>query len=271
MIPVFAENGTQAVLKVENNPPDAVLTDLNMPELDGLSLVRYMRSNHSHVPVVLMTSHGSEQIAVEALKAGALSYVPKNELRGNLCDAMGIVVAAVEARRYRKRTRKLLEHSEARFVMGYELEEPMALISHLQSNLGQLLFCDDTGMFQVGTALAEAFTNAIDHGNLELDSGLREETPELYSKLRQERASMQPYCDRRVRVIERITPDSVVYVVRDEGSGFDVSAIPDPTDSECLLKTSGRGLMLVRTFMDEVTFNDAGNEITMSKWRNHCN
>ena len=268
MTPVFAENGREAVRAIEENLPDAVLTDLHMPEMDGLKLVEYMRREHSSVPIVLMTSRGSEQTAVEALKAGALSYVPKKELRGNLCDAMGMVVAAVEARRYRERTRTLLESSEARFVLGYELDGPMALISHLQSNLEQLNFCDETGLFQVGTALAEALSNAVDHGNLELDSALREESPDLYDKLRPERAREQPYCDRRVRVTERITPDAVTYVVRDEGKGFDVSFIPDPTDSQCLLKASGRGLMLVRTFMDEVTFNDVGNEVTMAKKRN---
>jgi CheY-like chemotaxis protein/anti-sigma regulatory factor (Ser/Thr protein kinase) len=267
MIPVFAENGRQAVRVVEENPPDAVLTDLRMPEMDGLKLVEYIRREHSGLPVVLMTSHGNEQTAVDALKAGALSYIPKKELRGNLCDAMGMVIAAVEARRFRERARALLERSEAHFVLGYELDGPSALVSHLQGNLEQLNFCDDTALFQVSTALAEAFNNAIDHGNLELDSALREESHERYDELRNERARQQPYCDRRVRVTERITPDAVTYVVLDAGNGFDVTAIPDPTDPQCLLKASGRGLMLVRTFMDEVTFNQAGNEITMAKRR----
>ena len=267
MTPIFVENGRQAVRAVEENPPDAVLTDLHMPEMDGLELVKYMRREHSSVPIVLMTSRGSEQTAVDALKAGALSYVPKEELRGNLCDAMGMVVAAVEGRRYRERARTPLERSEAHFVLGYELDGPTALVSHLQSNLEQLNFGDETKMFQVSTALAEAFNNAIDHGNLELDSALREGDSDLYEKLRQERARELPYRDRRARVTERITPDAVTYVVRDEGKGFDVSSIPDPRDSQCLLKASGRGLMLVGTFMDEVTFNEIGNEITMAKRR----
>jgi CheY-like chemotaxis protein len=265
MTPVFAKNGREAVRVVEENPPDAVLTDLRMPEMSGLELVEYMRREHSSVPVVLMTSHGNEQTAVDALKAGALSYIPKKELRGNLCDAMGMVIAAVEARRYRERTRTLLERSEARFILGYELDGPTALVSHLQSNLKQLNFCDETGLFQVSTALAEAFTNAIDHGNLELDSSLREESHELYDKLRHKRAQEPPYCDRRVRVTEEITREAVTYIVSDEGNGFDVSSIPDPRDPECVLKASGRGLMLVRTFMDQVTFNDVGNEVTMAK------
>ena len=62
-----------------------------------------------------------------------------------------------------------------------------------------------------------------------------------------------------------VTPTDATYVVRDEGQGFDPKFLPDPTDPEHLLKPSGRGLMLIRTFMDKVEFNKSGTEITMVK------
>lgn len=265
---LFAENGVQAQKVLAELEPDAVLTDLHMPEMGGLELVEFVRSQYSNIPVVLMTSKGNEQIAVDALKAGALSYVPKKDLRGTLCEAMGVVVEAVEANRFRERTRGLLEKSESRFVLGYEMDGTPALVSHLQNNLRQLNLCDETGAFQVSTALAEALGNAIDHGNLELDSLVREKDgTHVYAQLRQERSQKPPYRDRKVHVVERITPDQVTYVVRDEGKGFDHSLIPNPTDAENLLKASGRGLMLIRTFMDDTRFNETGNEITMVKRR----
>ena len=267
MTPIYATNGREAVAVIEAQPPDAVLTDLHMPEMNGLELVRFVRSNYAGLPVVLMTSRGTEATAVKALHAGALSYVPKEKLRRNLCDAMGMVMAAVEERRYRERTRTLLDHSEATFVLGYEMDGPNALISHLQGNLRQLNFCDDTELFQVGTALAEALSNAIDHGNLELDSALREEESDAYSRLRQERSHLAPYCDRHVYVTEELTPNLVQYRVRDEGKGFDISHVPDPLHPDCLLKASGRGLLLIRTFMNDVTFNERGNELTMTRHR----
>jgi anti-sigma regulatory factor (Ser/Thr protein kinase) len=55
--------------------------------------------------------------------------------------------------------------------------------------------------------------------------------------------------------------------MRDEGPGFDPKELPDPTDPENLLKLSGRGILLMRTFMDDVKFNDRGNEVTMVKRR----
>jgi CheY-like chemotaxis protein/anti-sigma regulatory factor (Ser/Thr protein kinase) len=267
MTPVFARNGLEAVRAIQEHTPDAILTDMHVPGMDGLELVRFVRDKYSGLPVVLMTSQGNEETAVNALRAGALSYVPKTRLRDNLCAAMGMVMAAVEERRFRERTRALLDHSEANFVLGYEMDGPNALISHLQGNLRQVNFCDDTELFQIGTALAESFNNAIDHGNLELDSALREEGMDVYMRVRQERASQTPYRDRRVHVTERLTPNLVHYRVQDEGKGFNISTVPDPLHPDCLLKASGRGLLLLRTFMDDVTFNDAGNEVTMTRHR----
>ena len=54
-----------------------------------------------------------------------------------------------------------------------------------------------------------------------------------------------------------------MYVVRDEGPGFDPSALPDPLDPANMENASGRGLLLIRTFMTEVRHSERGNEITM--------
>jgi anti-sigma regulatory factor (Ser/Thr protein kinase) len=119
----------------------------------------------------------------------------------------------------------------------------------------------------VATALTEALTNAIDHGNLELDSALREKDGRAYRQLGIERSKQQPFSRRRVYVTSQINESQATIIVRDDGPGFDPRTLPDPTDPENLLKPSGRGVMLIRTFMDAVAFNDKGNEVTMTKRR----
>jgi len=110
--------------------------------------------------------------------------------------------------------------------------------------------------------------NAIEHGNLELSSDLRESADRRgYLKLAAERRCQPPYRDRAVQVEARFSPTEAVFTVRDAGPGFDPAGLPDPTDPENLGKSTGRGLLLVRTFMDEVSFNKSGNEITVVKRR----
>jgi CheY-like chemotaxis protein len=267
LIAVYAENGREALAVIDRENPDVVLTDLQMPEMDGLQLVARMRDEHPGLPVVLMTAFGSEEIAVAALRAGAASYVPKRHLRKELGDAIRVVLDAVEAVQERDQVRQFLKRSEATFELAYDPAGPRALISYLQDSLTQLNFTDEIGVLQVSTALTEALANAVEHGSLELDSTLREESSEAYYNLGRERAQIAPYRDRRIFVTVKLTPTEATYIIRDEGPGFDPASLPDPTDPENALKTSGRGIMLIRMFMDDVRFSEKANEITMVKRR----
>ena len=99
-----------------------------------------------------------------------------------------------------------------------------------------------------------------------LDSALREQSESAYHDLGERRRRQEPYRSRRVHMTARETADEAVYVIRDEGPGFDPSKLPDPLDPANLERASGRGLLLIRTFMTEVRHNDRGNELTLV-WR----
>jgi CheY-like chemotaxis protein/anti-sigma regulatory factor (Ser/Thr protein kinase) len=267
MIAVYAGDGKEALQIIRRQAPDLVLTDLLMPEMDGLELVEEIRAQHAAIPVILMTAHGSEEIAVKALHAGAASYVPKKNLVRDLAKTVRNVLAMASSQRKQQQVLQWITQTESHFEVGPILSGIEALVGHLQDDLKQLDLCDDRDLVRVGTALHEALVNAIEHGNLELSSQLREATDGSYARLAEQRCATSPYQDRRVRISVRQTRSRATYVIRDEGPGFDPSSLPDPTDPANLEKLSGRGLMLIRTFMDEVIFNDTGNQITMTKRR----
>jgi anti-sigma regulatory factor (Ser/Thr protein kinase) len=77
------------------------------------------------------------------------------------------------------------------------------------------------------------------------------------------RRSQQPYCNRHIQVLATIARRAAVFVVRDEGRGFDPNRLPDPTNDANLERSSGRGVFLMRNLMDQVIFNETGNEVTM--------
>jgi len=114
-------------------------------------------------------------------------------------------------------------------------------------------------------ALEEAISNALFHGNLEIDSETRTSETRVYQDLVETRRNTQPYCERAIRVAVNITPRDARFIVRDQGPGFNPLDLPDPTDEQNLERACGRGLLLMRTFMDCVDFNPAGNEVTMIK------
>lgn len=262
----FAENGKQALELLAQGLPDIVVTDLQMAEIDGLELVAAIRQLYPAVPVLLMTAHGSEEIAVKALQRGAASYVPKRSLAKELVVTIQSILEVTQTQKPSRHVFDWMAHTESLFVLeGNDVAMSRPLISHLEVSLTRLKIVDETALIQVGMALREAIINAMQHGNLEVSSALREEPSNAFFDLIEERRRTPPYKDRRVYVTARETRVDVTYVVADEGPGFDPSALPDPTDLMQLEKVSGRGLLLIRTFMDEVRHNARGNEITMIK------
>lgn len=98
----------------------------------------------------------------------------------------------------------------------------------------------DAGDSDVIIALDEAIVNAIKHGNKNDPS-------------------------KAVRIVAELSARGARFTVRDEGSGFSRDGLPDPTDPLRLLVPSGRGLLLISHIMDEVRYNECGNEICMSR------
>jgi CheY-like chemotaxis protein/anti-sigma regulatory factor (Ser/Thr protein kinase) len=259
----YAENGALALEAIARSAPDIVVTDLQMPEMDGLELVDAIRKEHPSLPVVLMTAHGSEDIAVQALRRGAASYVPKRDLAEDLVATIQDILDVTHHGIREEQLVACLEATESRFVIDSDVAKLPAVIGHLEQGLARMRLCDETGRLQVAVALREALVNAMYHGNLEVSSALLEQDAGGFDELVERRRAESPYRDRRVHLTATETREAATYVVLDEGPGFDPATLPDPTDVANLEKPSGRGLLLIRTFMDEVRHNLKGNKITM--------
>jgi len=261
----YAAHGVEALEKIDREIPDLVVTDLMMPRMNGLELVTAIRRRHPLVPVILMTSKGSEEIAVEALQRGAASYVPKRMLAERLLDTIRNVLAVSGGQRRRSRLIGCIARSEYAFVLENDGELFRPLVTYLQENVTDMGICDNGECTRVGVALEEALANALYHGNLDVGSELRGEDDEAYYALIKRRLHEPAYRDRRIRVDATLSRDRATFVIRDEGLGFDPSTLPDPTDPANIEKACGRGVLLMRTFMDDVSYNDVGNAVTLTK------
>ena len=116
---------------------------------------------------------------------------------------------------------------------------------------------------QICMALEEAIANAVYHGNLEVDSSLKEDCCNKFKQLVEERQKELPWKDRSIRISMLISSLGAWITIRDQGPGFDVrkrlNAAPDPEK----LLASGRGLVMMKAFTDELFYNEQGNCVTM--------
>ena len=110
--PVGAASGAQALETFRAGYFDAVITDLRMPRMDGLELLRKLRARDPSVPVVLVTAYGSVQTAVEAMKEGASDYVTKPFSSQEILTALGRLL---DLERLRHENRELREQVKTRY------------------------------------------------------------------------------------------------------------------------------------------------------------
>jgi CheY-like chemotaxis protein len=262
---LFARNGHDGMAIIERESPAVVLTDLTMPAMDGIEIVRRVRLLHPHIPVVLMTANGSEDVAMEALRAGATNYIPKRHLVRDLVQTLRKVLAIVASRQERGRTLGCIVRRETAFVLENDENLIIPTVCLVNEELQSVETLDPTGRMQVCVALQEALGNAIFHGNLEVSSGLRQENREEFEEQADVRRAREPYFSRRVRLHSQIDRDAARFLVADDGPGYDTAILHRPIEPDDLKHVGGRGLLLIRTLMDQVTFNKAGSEITMVK------
>ena len=261
---VYADNGKDALEKIELSTPDLVVTDLQMPELDGLQLVTALTDRYPNLPVILMTAHGSESIAAQALANGASSFVPKSDLAENLVETVRHILAMAET----ESTYKKLVQCTTKADFEFDLENDPAIIEPLVDMIQQIALSQgvlsNQHRIQMAVAFENALSNAMFRGNLELS---REEFPVVTNLYVGQRKGDPRFKDRKVYVRALVTPASVQFTIRDAGPGFDIETVPKVADPESYRDGVGRGLVLIQAFMDEVEFSPSGNEINMTKYR----
>lgn len=263
----LAENGRLALDAIARKAPDLIVTDLEMPEMDGLELVRIVRRDYPTIPIILVTAFGSEDVAVTALHEGAASYIPKKNLARDIGPILADFLEQAKAEREQRRGQECLTLLELRYVLPNDHAMITPVIAHIDGHLRRMNCCGESDRMRVGVALREALVNAIYHGNLEVGSDLRESDTDAFLELGRQRAALSPYRDRRIHFVVTVDESGARFVIEDDGPGFDPDSLPDPFDPENMAKPSGRGILLIRTFMDEVQFNPKGNAITMIKRR----
>lgn len=256
----YANNGTQALAMIESESPDLVLTDLQMPDIDGLQLVTSIGSSHPDLPVVLMTGHGSENVAAQALANGAACYVPKSELAEELVPTISQILSMSGSDQRYRRLISCSTRTEFEFDLDTDGELIEPFVDLVQQVIASMELFDAATRVRIGVSLEHALVNAMFRGNLEIP---RHPANVLDHQLIGERMEDPQYASRRVYASAKIGTDHAEFVIRDEGPGFDTSEVPEAGNPDSFRDGVGRGLVLIKTFIDEVAFNDKGNEIRL--------
>lgn len=260
----YAVDGRAALEEIQARIPDLIVTDLQMPEMNGLELVEAIKREYPSIPVILMTARGSEDIAAEALRKGAASYVPKTRLGDQLRETVSRILAAAGHDRMQSRLMHSLEECHCRFRLRSDLQLIEPLVAELQAMLRCLPLGDESERLRVGVAVKQALLIAQHHGNLEIPLSEAQSDAE-FADLMEKRMSLRPYSTRSLVLDARISPTEATFRVSHEGAGIDVDQLP--RDLEAAAADCGwlGGFVLLPSVMDDVHYEDDGRSIVLIK------
>lgn len=241
-----------------------VLMDRIMPGLDGISLLQRIKAdtNLKNIPVIMITSLCESENYVEGLQAGAHGYLAK-PVNSELLIAM---IRSTISLDYERRTiRNELTFLQAALILTTEmscrfqkLEEAEAL-SYLIGNIGP-----EPDRLRCG--LNELFTNAIEHGNLEISYADKTKLlmENRWEEEVTERLSQPLYRDRYVCVNIKKTANGFNMLITDQGSGFDFEQYLDFSPAR-MFHLHGKGIAMAKTmYLDDVEYLGKGNQVKVS-------
>jgi len=140
-----------------------------------------------------------------------------------------------------------------------------AIVNNICHSL-RLIF-DLTTIERIEIALGEMVMNALEHGNLEIsyDEKARAHDSGTYSDLLNARLKDPDLGSRRIDIFYRLWPEGVEFIIRDQGKGFDWRGVMDAIYADGIVRHSGRGIILTSYFVDEIKYNEQGNEVRLLK------
>lgn len=243
---------------------DLIIMDIKMPIMTGLELLAHIRDEDFDIPVIIITGHGDLENSIQAIKLGAFDFI----LKPFKFTEMTSILARLESLRIPvQEFKEFLPSYDERLQITFpsRIKYSMNVVERIQTYFQPIFKLYKISRTQMGLCAMEAISNAIIHGNLDIPSTLKEESWDSFNELIKEREESPEYGSKKVHLLCHLSSNRMTIEIEDQGNGFDTSMLPDPTNPENIMLGSGRGLFMIRIYMDEVIWNEAGNRIVMVK------
>lgn len=264
---IAAHDGAEALELFQQESPDVVITDIQMPRMDGISLLQAIREKNTDVVVIIITGEGSAESASRALHAGANNYLQKPVSDKQLLQILRKYAVLISERDAGHEMDRMILERSLIMQIDNRIEATTRTAQYLLTQT-KVSFSEKERLDLI-LGLDELLSNAIEHGNLGITQQEKEEA--LYKpdglRLMHEQRLKDPDMASRVVTIEYhgARGKFCEWIIRDEGNGFSWQDVPSPLAPETVYKPCGRGIFLSRMIFDHVEYRDRGNVVCVRK------
>lgn len=260
-----ASNGVEGIEVFRNTSPGIVLTDVNMPEMNGIEMTRKIKEINEDSDIIIMTGFGTEDLVIDAIRAGASNYIKKPLQFTELFSILDSIAFKREARKRYEVAKDVVEYEEKKIVMDNNMEKIWGVVNQVFYNVSNSEGQVSIEGLKLG--LYEIIVNAVEHGNLEISYDEKKKAlhENSYSDLLAERIKKANRSGKSVTVRSIFDRKKIEISVTDCGKGFDYSNLPDHSDPENILSAHGRGILLATVYYDIVEYKHPGNSVKLIK------
>ena len=256
------------ILKEDEVQIDLIITEIRLRKMDGIELLRRINGLENPIPVLMITGHRNVEDAIRALRFGAIDYVRKPFDVDEIAASVRNILKSLSEQKLVKSFVKYSIYKKNIYKLPVDPEIINPLSVQLTKDLVLANICNKTTAENITMALRETISNSMFHGSLGVSSDIRDkEGIKGFNQEIEKRLEDPKFKDETVQISYELTSDYVEYIIDDNGDGFDHRSLPDPRDPENFFKNSGRGLLIIRVHMDEVSWNEKGNQIRLKKYK----
>ncbi len=251
--------------------PEVVIINCADPNISYRNLIEEAQKDswlHSFGIIGLYNGEDQDEqnIAKEFLDLNLLAMLDLPRIRSHLFKSISIILENRQLVFQRELASRLADRSSGSFVIE---NDPLAVPIYAgiaSTNLVQRGYLKPEKKMYLQLALSELIINGIEHGNCNV--GYEEKTEKMESgqsvvDIIFEKCKDPEIDRRRVHFSWESEHNKSTFVIRDEGEGFDVSAVREQTDNQDPLSSHGRGISMAETLTDELRYNERGNEATL--------
>ena len=242
VVPLTASNGLEALDLLQSEKIDLIITDLMMPEMDGLQFIVQSRKLNPRIPIAVISGYADIKNATFALTRGAFNFITKPF---TIKEVENVIRKGLRLRELSLGTDRLLK------TIRNRTDITIPSFTHLLPSVSFYVLkeCQWRGidnenlLNNISVCIDETLTNALTHGN--------EGNPE-----------------KTIAITLQFDTEKFTFTIQDEGNGFDVKEFDRQIKQNAIDIPNKRGLFIVEYLADEISFNDKGNEVTATIYLN---
>ena len=240
LIPLTAQDGSEALNMLQSKKIDLIITDLMMPQMDGLKFIIKSREINPRIPIAVISGYGDAKNATFALTRGAFNFITKPF---TIKEVENVIRKGLRLRELSLGTDKLLHNvrNQTKIVISSYLHLLPSVAFYIVKECQWRGIDNENILNNISVCTDEILTNALIHGN-------------------------KKYPKKKISVTLNFDAEKFTLIVKDEGKGFDVKKFSRQLKENYIDIPNKRGLFIIEYLMDDVSFNEKGNEITATKY-----